>query len=178
MPDFVDAIASVKRSALQRGLVLAVVVVLLLAALGCSSDDAVDVVLVDIERSPETAIVIPVGEPVVIGVSSALTGPAAPRGQEYRDAVVVAVEQWKRQNGALIGGHEISVASEDDGCTEADVMRKAAERLLKRPGLVGVLGPQCSAGTVSTRGIYAVAGIVMISGSATSTKLAEQQIGE
>ena len=135
-------------------------------------------VLAHIERSPDTSVVIPVGEPLVIGVSSALTGPAAPRGQEYRDAVVVAVEQWKTQNGALIGGHEISIVSEDDGCTEEDVTRKAAERLLKRPGLVGVLGPQCSAGTVSTQGIYAVAGIVTISGSATSTNLAEHQIGD
>lgn len=70
----------------------------LLAA--CSGDDEVaDTILVDVDRSPETSIVIPVGEPVVVGVSSALTGPAAPRGQEYRDAVVVAVEQWKIQNG-------------------------------------------------------------------------------
>ena len=131
----------------------------------------------DIDRSPETPMVIPVGEPVVIGVSSALTGPASPRGQEYRDAVVVAVEQWKARNGALIGGHEISIVSEDDGCTEAGVTRLAAERLLKRPGLVGVMGPQCSAGTVRTQGIYADAGIVMISGSATSTRLAEDQPG-
>ena len=123
-------------------------------------------------------MVIQAGEPLVIGVSSALTGPAAPRGQEYRDAVVVAVEQWKAQNGALIGGHEIAIVSEDDGCTEADVTRKAAERLLKRPGLVGVLGSQCSAGTVRTQGIYADAGIVMISGSATATKLAEDQPGD
>lgn len=70
------------------------------------------------------------------------------------------------------------MVSEDDGCTEADVTRLAAERLLKRPGLVGVMGPQCSAGTVRTQGIYADAGIVMISGSATSTKLAEQQLGD
>jgi len=91
---------------------------------------------------------------------------------------VVAVEQWKTQNGATIGGHEISIVSEDDGCTEADVTRLAAERLLRRPGLVGVMGPQCSAGAVRTQGIYADAGIVMISGSATSTKLAEQQLGD
>jgi len=50
--------------------------------------------------------------------------------------VVVAVEQWKTQNGALIGGHEIVIVSEDDGSTESDVTRNASERLLKRPGLV------------------------------------------
>ena len=160
-------------------LLSALALVFAFAVGACSSDDEVrDVALADIARSPETSMIIPLGEPVVIGVSSALTGSAAPRGQEYRDAVVVAVEQWKTQNGATIGGHEISIVSEDDGCTEADVTRLAAERLLKRPGLVGVLGPQCSAGAVRTQGIYADAGIVMISGSATSTKLAEQQIGD
>ena len=146
------------------------------ALAACSSDDE-DVALADIARSPETSIIIPLGEPVVIGVSSALTGPAAPRGQEYRDAVVVAVEQWKSQNGATIGGQEISIVSEDDSCTETDVTRLTAERLLKRPGLVGMLGPQYSAGAVRTQGIYSDAGIVMISGSATSTTLAESQLG-
>ena len=177
--DLVDAISIIKGGVFKLGLMLVVAVVFILAVAACSTDDeVVDLPLADIARSPETSMVIPVGEPVVIGVSSALTGPAAPRGQEYRDAVVVAVEQWKTQNGALIGGHEISVVSEDDGCTEADVTRLAAERLLKRPGLVGVMGPQCSAGAVRTQGIYADAGIVMISGSATSTKLAEQQLGD
>ena len=123
-------------------------------------------------------MVIPLGEPLVIGVSSALTGPAAPRGQEYRDAVVMTVEQWKTQNGPLIGGHQIIVVSEDDGCTESDITRLAATRLLKQPGLVGVLGPQCSAGAVRTEKIYANAGIVMISGSATLTNLAEDQLGD
>ena len=108
--------------------------VLVAALTACSGDDeVVAVALTDIDRSPETSMVIPEGEPLVIGVSSALTGPAAPRGQEYRDAAAVAVEQWKTQNGATIGGHEISIVSEDDGCTEADVTRKAAERLLTRP---------------------------------------------
>ena len=161
------------------GFLLVMAVILFLAVAACSSDEIpVDFALEDIDRSPETPIVIPLGEPLVIGVSSALTGPAAPRGQEYRDAVVMAVEQWKTQNGPMIGGHQIMVVSEDDGCTESDVTRLAAERLLKQPGLVGVLGPQCSAGAVRTEMIYADAGIVMISGSATSTNLAEDQQGD
>ncbi len=151
MPEADDAIANVIRRALRPGLLLAAAVVFILAVAACSTDDEiVDVPLADIARSPGTSMLIPVGEPVVIGVSSALTGPAAPRGQEYRDAVVVAVKQWITQNGDTIGGHEISVVSEDDGCTEADITRLAAERLLKHPGLVGVMGPQCSAGAVRT----------------------------
>ena len=134
------------------GFLLVMAVILFLAVAACSSDEIpVDFALEDIDRSPETPIVIPLGEPLVIGVSSALTGPAAPRGQEYRDAVVMAVEQWKTQNGPMIGGHQIMVVSEDDGCTESDVTRLAAERLLKQPGLVGVLGPNAQPGPLELK---------------------------
>ncbi len=160
-------------------LFLALAVLLGFVFAACSGDDGnVATSNEDINRSPETQIMIPSMEPLVIGISSALTGPAAPRGQEYRDAVVVAVEQWKEDNGELIAGHQISIAAEDDGCTESDITRLAAERLLKHPGLVGVLGPQCSAGAVEAQGIYADAGIVMISGSATATNLTEDQPGD
>lgn len=172
-------IAKGDRQGLKRILLFALAVLLGIAIAACSSDNG-DVTNFneDITRSPEIKIMIPSAEPLVIGISAALTGPAAPRGQEYRDAVVVALEEWKLQNGELISGHEISIAAEDDGCTESDITRLAAERLLKHPGLVGVLGPQCSAGAVETQGIYADAGIVMISGSATATNLAEDQPGD
>ena len=103
-----------------------------------------------IERSPETPIVIPAGEPIIVGVSTALTGGAVGmRGAEYRDAAIVAVERWKEANGEQFGGHEIEVVAEDDGCTETDIAVEAARRLLEHGGLVGVLGPQCSAGTAA-----------------------------
>ncbi len=167
------------RRGLSFSLLVALAMLLGLVIAACSGDD--DVAgnsQGEITRGPEIVIAIPSVEPLVIGVSSALTGPAAPRGQEYRDAVVVAVEEWKATYGDLIRGHEIVIAAEDDGCTEADITQLAAQRLLKQPGLVGVLGPQCSAGAVETQAIYADAGVVMISGSATATRLAEDQPGD
>ncbi len=126
MPFFVVGLSGHRHQGIRIGLFVVLAMVFGMVVAACSSDDdPVESVLADIDRSPDTSIIIPAGQPLVIGVSSALTGPAAPRGQEYRDAVVVAVEQWKRQNGPMIAGHEISIVSEDDGCTEADVTRKS-----------------------------------------------------
>ncbi|GAG03541.1 unnamed protein product, partial [marine sediment metagenome] len=74
------------------GVAVVVVVVVLVAASG--GDDEEEAVIAKIERSPETAIEIPADEPIVIGVSTALTGPIAEGGSEHRDAVIVGVERW------------------------------------------------------------------------------------
>ena len=124
-----------------------------------------------VSRDPQTPIVIAAGDPVVVGISAALTGPVASLGLESRDAVLVGIERWKAENGARIGGHEIEVYVEDDGCFETEVAAFAGERLLGRKGLVGVIGPMCSGGAREAIPVYAEAGIVMISGSATRTDL-------
>ena len=152
----------------------------LLVILACAAEEAAGPTLAEVAppRGPDTPVVIPRGEPMVVGVSVALTGPVAPRGLQYRDAVVVAVERWKAARGSQIHGHDLVVVAEDDGCTEGDVAQKAAGRLLRRPGLVGVLGPECSSGTLAALPTYADAGTVVISGSATLSALAEAQPGE
>lgn len=125
----------------------------------------------DIPRDTQTPIVIPQDEPVIIGVSAALTGTDGPRGLGIRDAVVVGVERWKAENGEVISGHEIKVWAEDDSCKVTGCAADAADQLLRQRGLVGVIGPQCSAGSVEAIPAYAEAGIVMISASATRADL-------
>ena len=144
----------------------------------CSDDDAAGDGPVDFARGPDLAIVIGVDEPIVIGVSSALTGPIGRRGSEYLDAVVLGVDLWKEANGELIAGHEIEVSAEDDGCSEAGVATVAAQRFVRTIGLVGVIGPQCSGGTEAALPILADAGIVAISGSATRTDLTTTQASD
>ena len=165
-------------------LLLGLVALLFLAgACGEGDDDTPPVDVEPIERGANIPIVIPAGEPIIIGISTALTGgPVGVRGAEYRDAAIVAVERWKQQNGELIGGHEIEVHAEDDGCSNTEITMRAAGHLLRGedghrqlPGLVGVLGPQCSGGVVAVIDDYAEAGIVMISGSATTTSLTDDQ---
>jgi len=128
-----------------------------------------------VRPSAQAPIVVPAGEPIIVGVSEPLTGPDAAEGAEDRDAAIVGVERWKGRNGKQIKGHKIEVRAEDDGCTEADITAQAAERLLRSPGLVGVIGPSCSAGAQAAIPIYAQAGIVVISGSVTQTALTTSQ---
>ncbi|HZB42289.1 MAG TPA: branched-chain amino acid ABC transporter substrate-binding protein [Ilumatobacter sp.] len=115
------------------------------------------------------------GAPVVVAVSAPITGPDARTGTEDRDAVIAAVARWKEDNGATIKGHEIEVLAEDDGCTEADIAAEAARRLASQPTVVGVVGPNCSAGAPASLQIYADAGITSISGSATQSDLTTNQ---
>ena len=158
-------------------LFLGLIAILFIAgACGDDGDEDTDGENGAIERSPQTPIVIPAGEPVVVGISTALTGgPVGVRGAEYRDAAITAIERWKAMNGDQIAGHEIQVRAEDDGCSASDVTEVAAQRLLRVEGLVGVIGPQCSGGSVAVIPTYADAGVVMISGSATTTSLTEEQ---
>ncbi len=161
--------------------------VLLVVAAGCGNDEASEAGngTQQIARGPQVPIVIPADEPVVVGISTALTGGAvAVRGKEYRDAAVTGVNRWKKANGDQIVGHDIEIYAEDDGCTatyltsdgEARyVAEDAAEKLLRVPGLVGVIGPQCSSGAKAAIPTFAEAGVVAISGSATATGLNEQQ---
>jgi branched-chain amino acid transport system substrate-binding protein len=149
---------------------LTLILSLALVAVACGEEEEKDEIK-DIVRGPGTPIVIPTDEPIVIGVSVPLTGADETLGTEDLGAVVVGVERWKGENGSTIGGHEIKVRAEDDGCAEADITEQAAERLLGREGLVGVIGPDCSVGAAAVIPTYAAAGIVMISGSATRTDL-------
>jgi branched-chain amino acid transport system substrate-binding protein len=128
-----------------------------------------------VTRGPQTPIVIPAGKAIVIGISAPLTGPDSAVGNEDSDAAIVSVDRWRRANGTQIKGHGIEVQVEDDGCTEAEITVQAAERLLQQEGLVGVIGPDCSAGAEATRPVYAEAGVVAISGSATQTTLTTGQ---
>lgn len=152
---------------------LAVLVAALLGA-GCGGgDDAADATRQTTPGAPGAAgqITIAPADPVVVGVSTALTGPVGERGTEYRDAVVLGVLLWQEANGDEIRGHPIEVWSEDDGCTEADQTAVAAGRLLALRSLVGVVGPQCSSGAAAVLPTYDRAGVVAISGSATATAL-------
>jgi len=157
-----------KGRAILLGLTLLMALALVAAACG---DEEEEGEAKDIQRGPEIPIVIPAGEPIVVGVSAALTGPTETQGTESRDATVVGVARWKEANGDQIKGHDIEVHAADDGCFEADITELAAKRLLGLEGLVGVIGPMCSDGTAAVIPTYANAGIVMISGSVTRTDL-------
>ncbi len=170
------------RSPWTWGVALAVVVVVVVVVATSGGDDEAESAITDIERSPDTPIIIPADEPIVIGVSGPLSGPTEIFGIEGREAAAVGVELWKAANSDTIDGHEIEIHAEDDGCFDADITARAAGHLLYGrddhqllPGLVGVIGPTCSDGASRVIPVYAQAGIVMISGSATRSDLTTGQ---
>ena len=154
---------------------LIAVLALVATACGGKEEAADDLADVSLRPNAQTPIAVPAGEPIVVGISAPLTGPDEAEGIEDRDAVIAGVERWKEQNGQQIKGHDIEIRAEDDGCTEADITAQAAERLLRSQGLVGVIGPACSAGAQAAIPVYAQAGIVAISASATQSALATNQ---
>ena len=171
------------RSPWTWGIGLAVVVAVVVVVATSGGDDEAESVIGDIDRSPDTPIVVPAGEPIIIGVSRPLSGPTEIFGIEFTEAAAVGVELWKTKTGdTLLLGHEIEVHAEDDGCFEAEITASAAGHLLygrddhqPLPGLVGVIGPTCSDGASRVIPVYAQAGIVMISGSATRSDLTTGQ---
>ena len=149
---------------------------LAVVAVACGkSEEAGSLADTSLRPNAQAPIIVPAREPIIVGVSEPLTGPDAAEGTEDRDAVIVGLERWKEKNGEQIKGHKIEVRAEDDGCTEPDITAQAAGRLLRAQGLVGVLGPGCSAGAQAAIPVYAQAGIVAISGSATESALTTSQ---
>ena len=145
--------------------------------LGCGSSAKKAAVSTEQPSHPDAVsnIVVPTGQPIVIGLSDALTGSEADAGKEDRDAVVTSLVRWKAAHGEQLDGHDIGVRVEDDGCTDVAITEQAAGRLLRTPGLVGVLGPGCSAGAEQAIPRYSRSGIVTISGSATQSNLTTNQ---
>ncbi len=80
---------------------LLVVLVIVVLALGGDGDDGGDGIS-DIVRGPEIDIKIPAGEPIIVGLSTALTGPTESLGSEDREAAAVALKRWKEANGDQI----------------------------------------------------------------------------
>jgi branched-chain amino acid transport system substrate-binding protein len=154
---------------------LAIAAVAFVSGCGSSSKTAEFVSAQQPRVDALSKIVVPAGQPIVIGLSDALTGSEADAGKEDRNAVIASISLWKATHGAQLEGHDIAVRVEDDGCTESGIAPVAAERLLGTSGLVGVLGPGCSAGAKETIPLYEKAGIVTISGSATQSDLATSQ---
>jgi branched-chain amino acid transport system substrate-binding protein len=140
-------------------------------AVACAGDDAEPLLTATPRADASQPIVVASGEPVVIGISTALTGPEEAGGREDLDGALTGIERWKRANGDRIAGHEIAVQVEDDACTDQEAAAEAARRLVSVAGLAGVIGPDCSAGALAAIPVYTSAGIVTISGTATQTDL-------
>lgn len=115
---------------------------------------------------------IPAGEPVKIATFGVLSGPNAVLGQDWLNAVEVAVND---RGGELLG-HEIELFSQDGLCT-VEGGAQAALAIASDPTVVGVIGSACSDETVGGIQVITEAGLTTISPSATRPALTDPDRG-
>ncbi|WP_295484295.1 ABC transporter substrate-binding protein [Accumulibacter sp.] len=102
-----------------------------------------------------------------IGFLGGLSGRVADLGIGGRNGAILAVELRNQQGG--IDGRPIELIAEDDQ-QDAEVARKAADRLLAR-GVEAVIGPMTSAMALVVLPQFNTAGIPLISPTATTNAL-------
>jgi len=110
-------------------------------------------------------VTIDAGQPIKIGISSALSGDVKGLGEPIADSAETAAR------GVEIKGFKVEVVREDDLCTP-DGGPAAADRLVKA-NVVAAVGPICSGGTRPSLGVFEKAGITHISPSATAGDLTQ-----
>lgn len=108
------------------------------------------------------------GQPLLVGVSVALTGDSSGDARRIEQGVRLAVEE----RGA-IEGHSVQVETRDDRCN-AEGSREVAEAFAAVGNLVGVIGPMCSRGCVPASLVYDEAKLTMITPSCTASVLNNQ----
>jgi branched-chain amino acid transport system substrate-binding protein len=107
---------------------------------------------------------------VRIGLSVPRTGTYGWMGTYAEEGARIALADLNAKGGAL--GEPIGTITVDDYCAADQAV--AAARKLVEAGVVAVFGHPCSPAAIPASRIYAKAGILMISPSATNPKLTEQ----
>lgn len=110
---------------------------------------------------------------ILIGVPAPYTGPLSWLGGSTERAVEMAAKHVNAAGGVL--GQEVSFIIVDDYC-DAEQAVAAANKLVAE-GVSLVLGYICSGAAIPASKIYAAAGILMITQSATNPLLTEQGLG-
>ncbi len=113
-------------------------------------------------------IVIPAGEDVVVGLSSALTAGYAVYGQDMLNGVTVAIQDF-----GDLQGWNLAVEGADDQCEGAPGVT-VAEQFSANPYLLGVVGPMCSGTVVPASAIYGENKVLMVTPSSTAVKVTAQ----
>jgi len=108
------------------------------------------------------------GEPIVIGLSVALTGDTSGDAQNIERGVRLAFEQAE-----AVKGHPLALEIADDGCS-AEGSIAVARAFAPRADVAGVIGPMCSRGCVPASLVYDEAKLLMLTPSCTGSALTGQ----
>jgi branched-chain amino acid transport system substrate-binding protein len=119
---------------------------------------------------PLAAITVGAGQPIIIGLSAALSGDQASLGNDLADAADLAISD----HGGAVKGHSLKVERVDDRCTDAEKATQVARTLLSEAALGGVVGPMCTTGAQAADKIYEAAAVVHISPSVTRADVSQE----
>jgi branched-chain amino acid transport system substrate-binding protein len=93
-----------------------------------------------------TALAKASGEPIIIGMSTPLTGGAAYLGQHEKKGAELAIEQINAAGGVL--GRPLKLEAEDNRCNPSEGV-SSVSRLLDNSSVVGLVGAMCSSVTLA-----------------------------
>jgi branched-chain amino acid transport system substrate-binding protein len=107
---------------------------------------------------------------VLVGVPAPFAGSDAWGGAEMEPGVDLAVASLNAGGGVL--GQEVRVLKVDDNCTGPQAV--AAAQYLIDEGVDFVIGHMCSGAAIPASRVYADAGVLMMTNTATNPRLTEQ----
>ncbi len=112
------------------------------------------------------------GDPIRVASALVVTGPNESLGLDSQYGVEIAIK-----DRGMIGGHEIELQAEDDGCS-AEGGQTAGQKIVSDPSIVGVIGTSCSGAGVPASQIICGEGIAMVSPSNTAPVLTGEDTRE
>ncbi|MGB1288406.1 MAG: branched-chain amino acid ABC transporter substrate-binding protein [Aggregatilineales bacterium] len=116
-------------------------------------------------------VVLAEDDPVVVGYLLALSGPVSFLGEDTKGSIEIVYEE---RGGELLG-RELELV-EADGTCSAEGGQSAAQQLTSDDLLIGIIGTTCSGESTGAIPIISDAGLTMISASATSPFLTDDDV--
>ena len=102
---------------------------------------------------------------IKVGVIAALTGPFANTGKPFEDGIKTYMQQY----GATVAGKKIEIIYRDDGGTNADMSKRAAQELISRDKVSFLIGFSLTPSALAVAPIATQAKIPMIVMNAVTT---------
>lgn len=115
---------------------------------------------------PLGCVAVARGEPIKLGVLQTLSGGSLPAGTEQLRSIQLAVNDA----GNTLMDHPIQLMVEDERCSQ-EGGANAALRIVADPGVVAILGTNCSGAAITASRIMSDKGLVMISSANTAPSL-------
>jgi branched-chain amino acid transport system substrate-binding protein len=119
------------------------------------------------EAAPATAAAAPAGEPILVGVSTPLTGDNASTGAESMNGAKLAADQINAKGGVL--GRPIQIVEGDDRCDPKE--GAAVAQKFASTGVVAAASHYCSGVALAALPIFQEAGILYADWGAVSSKI-------